>query len=80
MVKDEKIILTEAMVYGATALGVHIVKEIAVASLVKQPSMTLAQFINVLDNYEAQVKASQTVKTTIVDADEPSSTPPVINL
>ena len=67
MAKDEKIILTEAMVHSASALGVHIVREIALVSLQRQPGMTLNAFMEVLDAHSARIKRTQTVKTTVED-------------
>jgi|TARA_R110000737_G_scaffold300385_1_gene307278 hypothetical protein len=68
MAKDEKLILTEAMVHSATALGIHIVKEIAVLALSQQPGLTMAQFMKILEQHTAQIKKRQTVTTKIMDA------------
>ena len=77
MAKDEKIILTEAMVHSASALGVHIVREIALVSLQQQPGMTLNAFMEVLDAHSARIKRTQTVRTTVEDK---PGTPDVIQL
>ena len=77
MAKNEKLILTEAMVHSASALGVHIVREIALVSLQRQPGMTLNAFMEVLDAHSARIKRTQTVKTTVQDEPE---TPDVIQL
>lgn len=65
MSKNPRIVLTEAVVHSAAALGVHIVQEIIQASLKQQPKMSLVQFVAVLDNYSADIKRTQTVKTTV---------------
>ncbi len=77
MAKDKKIVLTEAMVYSATALGVHIVREMATSVLERQPGTTLSAFMDILTAHEAKIKESQTVKTTVQDSSE---TPDVIQL
>ena len=77
MEKDEKMVLTEAMVHSSTALGVYIVREIANTALVRQPTMSLKEFMAILDNHAAQVQKKQSVKTTIND---PVTPPDVISL
>lgn len=77
MAKSEKIILTEAMVYSASALGIHIVKDIAITALERQPGMTLSAFMDLLTIHEARIKETQTVKTTVEDG---PITPDVITL
>jgi hypothetical protein len=76
MIKDTQFILTEAMVHSATQFGVHIVKEIALATVQKQPNITLSQFIAILDNHSAQIKKKQTVTVKVEDP----ITPDVIKL
>lgn len=70
MSKSEKIILTEAMVYSASALGIHIVKEIATQALAQQPDITLSAFMTMLETHEGRIKQTQTVKTTVRDEPE----------
>ena len=67
MAKDDKLILTEAMVHSSTALGIHIVKEIAVAALSQQPGLTMAQFMIILEQHTAQIKKRQSVTTRVTD-------------
>ena len=80
MAKTEKVILSEAMVHTATALGIHVVREMAAAAIQKQPGLTMNSFITILDTHAARIKESQTVSVTMPTDPETPDTPDVIQL
>ena len=57
--RDNRIALSQKMVFAATAMGIEIVQEIALETLKKKPGMSVKEFTKVLDQYLEKQKSMQ---------------------
>ena len=53
---DSRTTLTEKMVLASTDFGLHVVKEVAQQAIAKKPTMSLREFMVLLDQYTKQTK------------------------
>jgi hypothetical protein len=49
--RDNRIALSQKMVFAATEMGIEIVQEIALETLKRKPGMSVKEFTKVLDQY-----------------------------
>jgi len=55
--RDNRIGLSQKVVFAATEMGIEIVQEIAVEALKKKPGMTIKEFMQILDQYVENQKS-----------------------
>tara|TARA_B100000678_G_C18038143_1_gene433561 strand:+ start:252 stop:473 length:222 start_codon:yes stop_codon:yes gene_type:complete len=57
--RDNRIALSQKMVFAATEMGIEIVQEIALETLKQKPGMSVKDFTKVLDQYLEKQKSMQ---------------------
>ena len=55
--RDNRIALSQKMVFAATEMGIEIVQEIALETLKQKPGMSVKEFTKVLDEFLKNQKA-----------------------
>jgi hypothetical protein len=57
--RDNRVNLSQKVVFAATEMGIEIVQEIAVEALKRKPGMSIKEFMQVLDQYLEKQKSMQ---------------------
>lgn len=57
--RDNRVNLSQKVVFAATEMGIEIVQEIAVEALKRKPGMNIKEFMQVLDQYLEKQKSMQ---------------------
>ncbi len=57
--RDNRIALSQKMVFAATEMGIEIVQEIAIETLKRKPGMSVKEFTKVLDQYLEKQRSMQ---------------------